>query len=151
MWPLPAPDRSARNWPLVSEILRSNPWISFGLSPSPRPLSGSLLVTEISVNPASPARASSTVTDAVTVTSLWFGDQMLFGLTLQNTVGAVPSRKTVMELEKVPLALVAVQVSVVPVGGVSVLMVVFIEMSSRNGSPTMAVAKLDQSICLGLL
>src|SRR5262245_62046862 len=58
---------------------------------SPRPLSGSLLVIETSVNPAGPESVSDTVTDTSTRASLWSGGQRMFGLALHETLGGVLS------------------------------------------------------------
>src|SRR5215471_4335143 len=65
--------------------------MSLGTSSLLRPLSGSLLVTEISVNPAGPDSVSATVTVACSVINWWFGGQNRFGLTLHVTVGGVLS------------------------------------------------------------
>src|SRR4029079_12298635 len=56
--------------------------------------SGSLLVTEESVKPAGPERASVTFTVTVIGTSLWSAGYSVFGLAEQVTVGAVLSIRT---------------------------------------------------------
>src|SRR3954452_21034711 len=72
--------------------------MSPAVSPSPRPLSASLLVTDLSVNPAGPDRASVTWTATVTLTGLWSAGFRLFGLAVHVTTGAVLSILTVTTL-----------------------------------------------------
>src|SRR5438128_2667508 len=67
------------------------PWMSFGTSPSPRPLSGSLLVALSRIAPAEPDAPPSTENVVVTSTSLWFGGQRAPGLAEQATAGGVAS------------------------------------------------------------
>src|SRR5262249_37766578 len=70
----------ARSWnerisaPIVA------PWMSFGWSPSPRPLFGSLLLTEISFTNGFGSHLSVTVMLALIVTSLWPGGQSTEGV-----------------------------------------------------------------------
>src|SRR5262245_60862212 len=65
--------------------------MSLGTSSLLRPLSGSLLVTEMRLNPAGPDSVSATTTVACTVIYWWFGGQSRFGLALHVTVGGVLS------------------------------------------------------------
>src|SRR5712692_10007446 len=85
MRPLPEPNRCARSCPVVDAVPGANPRIS------PCPLSGSLLVTETSLNPACPESASLTVTETFTGTSLLLGGQRTLGAALHATVGGVLS------------------------------------------------------------
>ena len=101
--------------------------MSFGTS-SELPLSGSLLVTETSVKPFAPERASVTATLEAMSTSLWLGGQRLFGVALTVQAGAVLSSLIVTLWEAVPPALVAVQVKVLP----AVSAVMFVEPHSMS-------------------
>src|SRR5881394_2149083 len=90
MRPVPGPARSARSWPCVFALPTSNPWMSFAASPSPRPLSGSLLVADFSTKPVGPDPPSVTTTETVTFTILWFGGHNSDGLAAQvENFGAV--------------------------------------------------------------
>src|SRR5688500_5060692 len=92
-------------------------WMSLAVSPSPRPLSGSLLVTlriwQASVPPES--QLSDTVVLTVTVTILWLGGQRLDGLAVEDDVGACVSLTVMVcwQLAELPLESVADQVIVV--------------------------------------
>src|SRR5262245_19886123 len=91
MRPLPVPLRSAR-----SRNVRSSPpndacWMSFAVSPRPRPLSGSLLVIESSFTVGFGSHMSVTVIVAVIGTSLWSGGQSDVGDSLTLSVGGVVS------------------------------------------------------------
>src|SRR4051794_36342976 len=68
------------------------------VSPSPRPLSASLLVTAVSVNPAGPDTTSVTLTVTVTSTSLWFAGLNTLGLAVHVITGGVLSILTVTTL-----------------------------------------------------
>src|SRR3954465_11980331 len=89
------------------------------VSPSPRPLSASLLVTDLSVNPAGPDRASVTWKATVTSTSLWFAGFRIFGLAVHVTTGAVLSILTVTTLLRA-LTLPAASVTVLAVDDTAV-------------------------------
>src|SRR5436853_7141476 len=87
---VPSSERSARSWPWVSGLPTSNPWMSFGVSPSPMPLSGSLLVVDLSTKAAGPDPSSVTTRETVTSTMLWFGGHNTGGLAAQvENFGAV--------------------------------------------------------------
>src|SRR5262245_50563336 len=62
--------------------------MSSAVSPSPRPLSGSLLVIETSRIVGAASQTSVAVTEAVTVWSLWFGGQSSSGDTETVSWGA---------------------------------------------------------------
>jgi hypothetical protein len=92
------PELSARSCPLASAVPISQPWMSFAVSPSPSPSSGSLLVAaERSAAPAEPETPPSTVTVVVTSTSLWFGGQSEGGEDEQTSAGGVASIFTVAD------------------------------------------------------
>src|SRR5262245_38737358 len=76
--PLPGPARSERSRNVRSSVPKVA-WMSFGWSPSPRPLSGSLLVIESSRTVGLGSHLSVTVIVAVIVTSLWLGGQSTVG------------------------------------------------------------------------
>src|SRR5262249_45114403 len=87
--------RSARSCPLVSGVPGVDFWMLVGTPSLLNRMSGSLLVTDASVNPAAPESVSATVTVACTVISWWFGGQSRLGLTLHVTVGGVLSIRMV--------------------------------------------------------
>src|SRR5438093_1354690 len=62
-------------------------WMSFGSSPSPWPLSGSLLVMDSKVTAGFVSQLSLVSTVAVIWTSLWFGDQRVSGDSETRNVG----------------------------------------------------------------
>src|SRR4051794_37065031 len=68
------------------------------VSPSPRPLSASLLVTVLRADPAGRDSASVTWTATVTSTSLWFAGFRIFGLAVHVMAGGVLSILTVTML-----------------------------------------------------
>ena len=77
--PGPPPLRSARSRKLRSSVPNFAPWISSVVSPSPRPLSGSLLLIETSFTVGCGSQTSVTVIVAVIGTSLWLGGQSMVG------------------------------------------------------------------------
>src|SRR5947207_13230018 len=91
MRPDPEPERSLRNHPVISGVPMFHPWMSLAVSPSPKPLSGSLLVVECNTNPFEPDKASLTFTAVVTAARLWFGGHSTFGDALHIKVGGVLS------------------------------------------------------------
>src|SRR5687767_11638996 len=72
--------------------------MSFAVSPSPSPLSGSLDVIDVSAKVGFGLQTSATLTLAAIETSLWFGGQRTFGLRVKLIVGAwVSATVTVAE------------------------------------------------------
>src|SRR5438105_1309598 len=93
MRPLPVPDRSARrkSAPLIH-------WISFTVSPSPRPLSGSFEVAE-QVTAGLGSQTSIELLLMLTATSLWFGGQSEAGDGARVSTGALVSTMVTLVLQ----------------------------------------------------
>src|SRR5262249_52327406 len=69
------------------------------VSPSPRPLSGSLLVIEVSTNVGDGSHTSCTATAALMPISLWLGGQSRFGLTEALIDGGCVSATVTVETQ----------------------------------------------------
>src|SRR6266403_997670 len=92
MRPVPIPERSARKRNDRTSVPNGigpppTAWMSFGSSPSPRPLSGSLLVIDSKVTAGFASQPSLVSSVAVIWTSLWFGDQRVSGDSETRNVG----------------------------------------------------------------
>src|SRR6185369_6985383 len=83
--------RSARSRNVRSSAPFFHSWMSSGLSPSPRPLSGSLLSIETSSTFGSGSQISVTVIVALISTSLWSGGQSTSGDSATVSTGACVS------------------------------------------------------------
>src|SRR6266403_4734771 len=92
MRPVPIPERSARKRNDRTSVPNGigpppTAWMSFGSSPSPRPLSGSLLVIDSKVTAGFASQPSLVSSVAVIWTSLWFGGQRVSGDSETRDVG----------------------------------------------------------------
>ena len=88
--PGPTPERSARRRTRVSSVPTSALWMSFVVSPSPTPLSGSLLVADTRTTRTAP-RLSLAATERTTSTIRWSGGQRIRGLAVTERTGGVLS------------------------------------------------------------
>src|SRR2546422_7631791 len=88
--PGPTPERSARRRTRVSSVPTSVLWMSFVVSPSPTPLSGSLLVADTRTTRTAP-RLSLAATVRMTSTIRWSGGQRIRGLAGTERTGGVLS------------------------------------------------------------
>ena len=87
---------------------------SGAVSPSPVPLTGSLLATDVILQTGAAVQLSEVVAETVTGTILWFGGHRVLGLavTLVMVGGVVSTTVTVAEQEAdAPLLSVAVRVT----------------------------------------
>jgi hypothetical protein len=99
MRPLPLAARSARRFTVSEPVMTMSP----AVSPSPRPLSGSLLVT-LRMRPVTALTASSAWPDTFTETIWWFGGQSTAGDALRLVMtGAVVSRTVTVKLPEAVL------------------------------------------------
>ena len=118
--PLPFPERSALRFTVRFPVIAQ----SGAVSPSPNPLTGSLLLTEVILQTGAPLQASDAETVTATGTILWFGGQSTFGLavTLMIFGGVVSLTVTTTISDAVPpLLSFTVSVTVcVPRGKVTV-------------------------------
>src|SRR5882672_4473859 len=109
--------------------------MSFGSSPSPRPLSGSLLVIDTKVTAGFAPQPSLVSSVAVIWTSLWFGDQRVSGDSMTRKVG-VPVSRTVTSV---------VAVAWRPPGSVTVNVNVWVPNDSVNGTTAVVPTTLFAS------
>src|SRR5438477_11140160 len=89
MRPGPLPERSARRLTVRLPVI----WISFAVSPSPRPLSGSLLVTLMILQLPATLPEHESLAKAATEIEwyAWFGGQSTDSLAVAVTTGGVVS------------------------------------------------------------
>jgi len=100
----------------------TNPWISPVVFPGAVP--GSLLVTDLRVNPAGPDSESVTPTVTLTGVSLWSGGHNIAGVTPHLTVGGVRSILTVTDVSVLEFPAASVHVPFTTIPAVSELRVV---------------------------